>query len=269
VADLPDNTDIDTEADTEADAERVDVRDERPGTTPPGLSSFRIATYNVHSCVGVDAKFAPDRIAAVVKALEADVVGLQEVGWHHRGEIGLDQFEYLSRETGMTAWPGPTKHHDRAHYGNALLSRLPVLDMRPMDLSLPHREPRGAIDADIQVGDKVVRVIVAHLGLDPWERNAQITRVLNTVERGSARPVVFMGDLNEWRPRSPRIKRLMHCFADCAAPRSFHVRMPTLRLDRIFVSDGLVLSKYDVVRTPLTKRASDHLPVRATIALKN
>jgi endonuclease/exonuclease/phosphatase family metal-dependent hydrolase len=265
VADLPDNTDIDTEA----DAEGVDVRDERPGTAPPGLSSFRIATYNVHSCVGVDAKFAPDRIAAVVKGLEADVVGLQEVGWHHRGEIGLDQFEYLSRETGMKAWPGPTKHHERAHYGNALLSRLPVLDMRPMDLSLPHREPRGAIDADIQVGDKVVRVIVAHLGLDPWERNAQITRVLNTVERGSARPVVFMGDLNEWRPRSPRIKRLMHCFADCAAPRSFHVRMPTLRLDRIFVSDGLVLSKYDVVRTPLTKRASDHLPVRATIALKN
>jgi len=57
-------------------------------------------------------------------------------------------------------------------------------------------------------------------------------------------------------------------FADCAAPRSFHVRMPTLRLDRIFVSEGLVLSNYDVVRTPLTKRASDHLPVRATIALK-
>ena len=186
MADLPDNTDIDTGIDAEADAEGVDVRDERPGTTPPGLTSFRIATYNVHSCVGIDAKFAPGRIATVVKALEADVVGLQEVGWHHRGEIGLDQFEFLSRETGMKAWPGPTKHHERAHYGNALLSRLPVLDVRPMDLSLPHREPRGAIDADIQVGDKVVRVIVAHLGLDPWERNAQITRVLHTVERGPA-----------------------------------------------------------------------------------
>ena len=71
---------------------------------------------------------------------------------------------------GMKACPGPTKHHERAHYGDALLSRLPVLEVRSMDLSLPHREPRGAIDADIQVGDKVVRVIVAHLGLDPWER---------------------------------------------------------------------------------------------------
>lgn len=271
MADLPDNTvtGTDTETGIEPDAEGVDVRDERPGEAPAGLSSFRIATYNVHSCVGIDAKFAPSRIAAVVKALEADVVGLQEVGWHHRGEVGLDQFEYLSRETGMKAWPGPTKHHERAHYGNALLSRLPVLEVRPMDLSLPHREPRGAIDADIQVGDQVVRVIVAHLGLDPWERNAQITRVLHTVERGPQRPTVFMGDLNEWRPRSPRIKRLMHSFADCAAPRSFHVRMPTLRLDRIFVSDGLELSNYDVVKTVLTKRASDHLPVRATVALKN
>jgi len=260
VVDLLDNTDT--------DAEHVDERDERPGSTPPGLTSFRIATYNVHSCVGVDAKFSPDRIASVVRHLEVDVIGLQEVGWHHRGEIGLDQFEFLARETGLKAYPGPTKHHERAHYGNAILSRLPVLEIRPIDLSLPHREPRGAIDADIQIGGKVVRVIAAHLGLDPWERNAQITRVFNAMDLDPDKPTVFMGDLNEWRPRSPRIKRLMDCFADCAAPRSFHVRMPTLRLDRIFVSKGLVLSNYDVVRTAITKRASDHLPVRATIALE-
>jgi endonuclease/exonuclease/phosphatase family metal-dependent hydrolase len=245
----------------------TDERDERQGDLPSGTRSFRIATYNVHSCVGIDAKFAPDRIAEVVRGLDVDIVGLQEVGWHHRGEIGLDQFDYLGRHTGMQAIAGPTKHSERAHYGNALLVRVPVEDVRPLDLSLPHREPRGAIDADIRIGGTLVRVIAAHLGLDPWERNAQITRVLNLIGKHPERPTVFMGDLNEWRGRSPRIRRLEHCFEDCAAPRSFHARMPTLRLDRIFVSSGLALSRYEVVRTQLTRRASDHLPVRATLAL--
>jgi endonuclease/exonuclease/phosphatase family metal-dependent hydrolase len=249
--------------------EEAEALDERAGAPAPGLASFRIATYNVHSCVGVDAKFSPDRIGEVVRDLDCDLVGLQEVGWHHRGEIGLDQFAHISRVSGLKAYAGPTKHHERAHYGNALLTNLPVVEMRTMDLSLPLREPRGAIDADIRVGDAVVRVIVAHLGLDPWERNAQITRVLHALERAEHhRPTVFLGDLNEWSGRSPRLKRLDGAFADCAAPRSFHVRLPALRLDRIYVSQGLELASFDVVRNKLTRRASDHLPVRATVSVK-
>ncbi|WP_207485794.1 endonuclease/exonuclease/phosphatase family protein [Arenibaculum pallidiluteum] len=248
--------------------EPEEVQDERTGTPPAGLASFRIATYNVHSCVGIDAKFSPERVAEVVRGLECDVVGLQEVGWHHRGEIGRDQFAAISQGSGLKAYPGPTKHNERAHYGNALLTNLPVLAVRPIDLSLPMREPRGAIDADIQVGDRVVRVIVAHLGLDPWERNAQITRVLHAMEAGPPRPTVFMGDLNEWRGRSPRLKRLARSFDDCAAPRSFHVRLPALRLDRIYVTGELQLASFEVVKTKHTRRASDHLPVRATIAVR-
>lgn len=246
----------------------IDERDERPGQAPEGSPHFRIATYNVHSCVGVDAKFSPARVADVIRNLDCPLVGLQEVGWHHRGEIGLDQFDYLSRATGLQAHPGPTKHNDRAHYGNALLTNLPVRALRQIDLTVGSREPRGAIDADVEIEGRLVRVIVAHLGLDPWERNTQIGRVLHAVDDGGRRPTVFLGDLNEWRGRSPRIRRLHHTFPDCAAPRSFHVRMPALRLDRIFVTGDLLLSSFDVVRTPLTRRASDHLPVRATIALR-
>jgi len=246
----------------------VEVQDQREGAPSAGLASFRIATYNVHSCVGIDAKFSPERVAEVVRGLECDIVGLQEVGWHHRGEIGRDQFEAISRACGLKAYPGPTKHNDRAHYGNALLTNRPVLSVRPIDLSLPMREPRGAIDADIEIGDSVVRVIVAHLGLDPWERNAQITRILHAMENGHARPTVFLGDLNEWRGRSPRLERLARSFADCAAPRSFHVRLPALRLDRIYVTRELQLASFEAVRTKVTRRASDHLPVRATVALK-
>ncbi|QJE74163.1 endonuclease [Aerophototrophica crusticola] len=245
----------------------AEAPDSREGAVPDGWAPLSIATWNIHSCVGIDARFAPDRIAAVIRGLEVDVVGLQEVGWHHRGEQGIDQFAFLEQATGYKALAGPTKHHRTAHYGNALLTRLPVLEVEPLDLSLPVREPRGALAALLDVSGAPVRVIVAHLGLDPWERNAQVSRILDFVQARPPTPTVFMGDLNEWRPNAPRLRRLFERLPDCAAPRSFHARLPTLRLDRIFISPDLHLAGYDVVRNALTRRASDHLPVRARIGV--
>ncbi|WP_448206404.1 endonuclease/exonuclease/phosphatase family protein [Azospirillum sp. sgz302134] len=241
--------------------------DGRFGTVPNGMAALRIATWNIHSCVGLDARFAPDRIAEVIKELDVDLVGLQEVGWHHRGESGLDQFAFLEKATGLKAHAGPTKHNAHAHYGNAILTRLPVLKCSSIDLSVGRREPRGGIDAIVEVQGRPVRVIVAHLGLDPWERAKQVGAVVDLVAEQPGLPTLFMGDLNEWTPSSPRLKRLAQAFPDCANPRSFHARMPTLRLDRIYANGGLTIPAYEVVRTVLTRRASDHLPVRATVAV--
>lgn len=241
--------------------------DQRQGPVPDGMAALRLATWNIHSCVGLDARFAPDRVAQVIRDLDVDLVGLQEVGWHHRGEAGLDQFAFLEKATGLTAHAGPTKHSERAHYGNALLTRLPVRSLTPIDLSVGRREPRGAIDAIVEVEGRPVRVIVAHLGLDPWERAKQVGDIVSRVAERPDLPTVFMGDLNEWTPNSPRLKRLAESFADVANPRSFHARMPTLRLDRIYASGGATIPSFEVIRTILTRRASDHLPVRATVAV--
>ena len=241
--------------------------DGRTGTVPEGMASLRIATWNIHSCVGLDARFAPDRIAEVIKELDVDLIGLQEVGWHHRGETGLDQFEFLEKATGLKAHAGPTKHNERAHYGNAILTHLPVHSCDTFDLSVGRREPRGAIDAVVEVEGRAVRVIVAHFGLDQWERAKQVARIMTRVGERPDLPTLFMGDLNEWVPNSARLKRLAQGFEDWANPRSFHARMPTLRLDRIYATGGLTIPAYEVVRTVLTRRASDHLPVRATVAV--
>ncbi|MDR3515879.1 MAG: endonuclease/exonuclease/phosphatase family protein [Azospirillaceae bacterium] len=227
----------------------------------------RIGTYNIHSCVGSDARFSPQRTARVINELDVDLIGLQEVGWHHRGEVGVDQFNFLADATGLTAYAGPTKHNDQAHYGNAILTRLPVRAMRSIDLTVGFREPRGALDGDVLINGRVVRVIVAHLGLDPWERKRQIQQILALVEAEPGRSTLFMGDLNEWTPNSSRLRLLEDQFPGCAAPRSFPNRMPTFRLDRIFLSPDLALVEQEVMRTALTRRASDHLPVRATIGL--
>ncbi|CAO3372288.1 endonuclease/exonuclease/phosphatase family protein [Azospirillum sp. YIM DDC1] len=241
--------------------------DSRSGPVPEGMAPLRVATWNIHSCVGLDARFAPDRIAEVIKELDVDLVGLQEVGWHHRGESGLDQFAFLERATGLKAHAGPTKHNAHAHYGNAILTRLPVLKCEPIDLSVGRREPRGGIDVIVEVQGRPVRIIVAHLGLDPWERARQVGAIVDRLEEQPALPTLFMGDLNEWAPNSPRLRKLAEAFPDWASPRSFHARMPTLRLDRIYVNNGLTIPSYEVVRTVLTRRASDHLPVRATVAV--
>lgn len=241
--------------------------DRRDEALPDGWAPLTVATWNIHSCVGLDARFAPERTAKVIRSLDVDLIGLQEVGWHHRGEIGIDQFALLQETTGYAAIPGPTKHDRAAHYGNAVLTRLPVLAVEPLDLSLPIREPRGALAVTVAAAGRPVRVVVAHLGLDPWERNAQVTRILDFLDSRLPLPTIFMGDLNEWRPTAPRLRRLFARLPDCAAPRSFHARLPTLRLDRIFVSADLRLAGFDVVRNALTRRASDHLPVRALVGV--
>ena len=250
-----------------ARARRPRRADRRSSPVPDGMAALSVATWNIHSCVGLDARFAPDRIAQVIRDLDVDLIGLQEVGWHHRGESGMDQFAFLERHTGLTAYAGPTKHSERAHYGNCLLTRLPVRSMESMDLSVGKREPRGAIDAVVEVQGRPVRVIVAHLGLDPWERAKQVGDIVSRVESRPELPTLFMGDLNEWTPSSPRLRQLADSFADVANPRSFHARMPTLRLDRIYVTGGLQIPAFEVVRTILTRRASDHLPVRAVLAV--
>lgn len=241
-------------------------REHRDTPVPKGMTPVTIATWNIHSCVGGDARFSPDRIAHVIRDLDADVVGVQEIGWHHRGETGLDQFAHLAAATGMRVLSAPTKHNDHAHYGNALLTRLPVLSFEPIDLSLRFREPRGGLSAVLDLAGRELRVIVAHLGLDPWERGQQVEKIIAQVERAPTLPTVFMGDLNEWTARSPRLDRLAQAFEDWVAPRSFNARLPTLRLDRVYVR-GLKLPKSAVVRTTLTRHASDHLPVRVVAAL--
>ena len=246
---------------------------EDAGLLASGISPARdaaaeldLVTYNIHSCIGTDRRFDPPRIAQIIRSIDADIIGLQEVGWHLRGHAGFDQFQYLEKATGYYVYPGLTKYHHAAHFGNALLTRVPARHVRSINLSVPYRVPRAAIDADLDFGGVSLRVINAHFGLDPWERRIQLGRIARALD-GSPAPTVLVGDFNEWRLNAPPFRDIEHHLPHCVAAPSFHTRMPTLRFDRIYASEDLQILTRSVVETEMTRRASDHLPVRARLRI--
>ena len=224
---------------------------------------FKFASYNIHLGIGRDGMFAPQRVAAVLGELDADVIALQEVGF---GPGDFDMFGYLCTYTGYASVPGPTMPRPGGgEYGNALLSRHPVLGVRRIELSIPGREPRGALDVDIDCKGRRMRVVVTHLGLSPAERRNQITRLLSYLDRREATPTILLGDLNEWFLWGRPLRWLRRHFQRTPAPATFPSGRPLFALDRIWVWPRELLQRVAVHSTPLSRIASDHLPVTAVV----
>jgi endonuclease/exonuclease/phosphatase family metal-dependent hydrolase len=227
-----------------------------------------IASYNVHRCVGLDGLRRPDRIAKVVSQLGASIVGLQELDASAGEARGLDPLAEIAGASGFAFVRGPTLLRRDGHYGNALLTRLPVRNVRLIDLSLPGREPRGAIDAELEDDGLHLRVVVTHLGLSPEERRVQWDRLLDTLAPASDFDLsVLLGDFNEWWAPRPLRRRLYRCFGPSRSVRTFPSPAPVLALDRIWVRPADSLVELCAHRSRLARRASDHLPLRAVLSL--
>jgi endonuclease/exonuclease/phosphatase family metal-dependent hydrolase len=226
-----------------------------------------VASYNIHQCVGLDGRRDVKRIARVLAALDTQLIGLQEVGTDFEGGKKSGQMEYLAQATGLQAIAGHTIELRTGPFGNVLLTSWHVLDSRLLDLSVPGREPRGAIDADLAIEGEIVRVIVTHLGLRAAERRYQVRRLLEALSERQRRLMIVLGDINEWVLRSRPLRWLYTRFGKPPAPRTFPSWLPLFALDRVWVLPPEALLEVRVQATPLTRIASDHLPVRAVIAI--
>jgi len=221
-----------------------------------------VATYNIHDAIGVDREFAPERIAAVIAELDADVIALQEVGSHAGG---TDVLAHLRDATGYIAVAGPTRLRSSGEYGNSLLTRFPVQETTRIDLTFKQREARGALDVVLDCDGDALRIVATHLGLRPAERRAQIQQLLRVLETQTPMPTVLMGDLNEWFLWGRPLRWLHAHFEKTPAAATFPASAPVFALDRIWIEPRALLDRAWVHISPLARVASDHLPLVARI----
>jgi endonuclease/exonuclease/phosphatase family metal-dependent hydrolase len=234
---------------------------------PPEFESLRVGSYNIHRCVGTDGRCDVQRVADVINEMGCDTVGLQEVDSRPGEHSDSRQLEFLAQATGMQAIAASTIiKHDRA-YGNALLTRRKILDVRRHDLSFLRFEPRGALEVDLEVSGSCVRVFVMHLGLLPVERRYQMRKVLKILRAMPMdQPVVVVGDINEWLPLSRPLRWLHGVLGKPPWQRTFPVYAPMFALDRVWVRPRGSLLQFSVHRSKLSRHASDHFPVTAVVA---
>jgi endonuclease/exonuclease/phosphatase family metal-dependent hydrolase len=232
---------------------------------PAAPSTLRVATYNVHACVGTDGRFDPDRVAAVIAELDADIVALQEFTYPVSVALETRTPVVLSTLDRYQCALGPTRQTVAHCFGNALFTRLPIVDISRIDLSIERREPRGALAATIEVGDLHLHVLAAHLGLRVRERRYQVRQILEYLDSVARTPLIVLGDFNDWLPGRSVVHVLDRRLGRPPRPPSFPVTWPVVSLDRIWVHPADALRRIVAHSTPTARLASDHLPVVAEV----
>ncbi len=228
-------------------------------------ANLRLATWNIHMAIGSDGRRDLSRVVQVIRQLQVDVIGLQEVDNHVKDD--LDDLQILAEQTGMEVIAGPTMQHTRGDYGNAVLTSLPVRKVERYDLSYKQREPRGLLIVELDWQGRPLQVAVTHLGLRPGERRDQVRRLINHLAQQEREPLVLMGDFNEWFIWGRPLRWLRQRFGAIHSPATFPARWPFLQLDNVLVEPQECLVQKSVYRTDPARETSDHLPLLAELCI--
>jgi endonuclease/exonuclease/phosphatase family metal-dependent hydrolase len=245
-----------------------------------------VASYNMRKAIGLDRRRDPHRVLEVLREIDADIIALQEADKRFGGRGSAVPHELIDSH-GMykpvhlgvrhrRVFDKARKHTDRllkvntrniGWHGNAILVKrhVGVIDCAALDL--PMLEPRGAVMAELLIGDTALRVIGMHLDLSGLWRRRQMRAILQAIAaRPQKMPTVLMGDTNEWREAAGCLSELEPDFHVAPTGPSFHARHPVAALDRIVVHKDLTIESAGVHMSPAARRASDHLPIWARLS---
>lgn len=234
-------------------------------------SPLRIVTYNIHRSRGMDRRTRPDRVAAVLRDIGADVIALQEVVG--AGTAGLNHVEEIGAALGMGWVLAPVRHLRGHQFGNAVLSRFPVTHHSQHDLTWKSCEERGLQRVDLNVNGHTLHVYNVHLGTAILERRYQAQRLATVVaDRHVTGAKIVLGDFNEWMKGlttsllSEKLKSI-DLGKYLARRRTYPGFFPIVHLDHIYYDGALDITGVELARTRLSLVASDHLPLIADIRI--
>ena len=233
---------------------------------------IRVATYNIHKCVGIDQRESVERIAEVISEFNPDVIGLQEVLSIEGGKPEENQARFLADSLNMHLAMGEVRRLRGGAYGNIVLSKLPFSDVCQYDLSAPGREPRGCVRCSVRLrSGELLYVFNIHLGTAFMERRWQAKRmfeaeIIRSKDMRGAR--VVLGDFNEWTQglaSSMLAAELKGADirGQLGRKKTYPGIWPVLHLDHIYYDEDLVADHVFLHRTVKSVLASDHLPLVA------
>ncbi len=242
---------------------------------------LRVMTYNIHSCVGLDGRIRPERIARVINSCDPDIVAVQEVDAHRPRSGGHDQAKVIADHLRMDHAFYAVFEEAPEKYGLAIFSRFPFTLVKTEHLTPAHagrREARGAMWVTFTSlpGVAKLHVINTHFGLGREERRQQVRRILAPDWLGGIpgeEPVILCGDLNSrersfvWRSLSTRLCDVQTTLSGHRARATFPTLRAFLRIDHLFVSRHLSVERVEVPRTATSIAASDHFPLGAELSL--
>jgi endonuclease/exonuclease/phosphatase family metal-dependent hydrolase len=251
-------------------------------TSEPARQRLRVATYNVHGCVGMDAQRSEDRIAEVIASMSVDIVGLQELDLGRQRSAHADQAALIATRLGWKYHFHPAMRSGEEQYGNAIVSRYPIELKRAAEMpGTPPwycREQRIAIWTQAETDLGPVHIINSHFGLGRSERRLQAQLLVGRDWIGSVpagEPAILLGDFNSvrtsraYRLISSHLRDVRTLVRQPRAFRTFPTRLPSIAVDHIFVNAALSPIRLNVHRTPLARQASDHFPLVCELMLSS
>jgi endonuclease/exonuclease/phosphatase family metal-dependent hydrolase len=246
---------------------------------------FRVMTYNIHRAIGIDRRFRPERVVGILEAHAPDVVLLQEVDDGVPRSRGLDLARELAARSG---YPHMAIGHNvtlrKGRYGNATLSRHPILLERNIDLTIGTLKRRGCQHTTLVLEGpagrtRLLEVFNLHLGLSARQRAQQVALLARSRELAALAPdaaCLVGGDFNDWRSQLyPFFTGALRFRSATESTRrgdralltypSFFPRSP---LDRIYYRGPLELLAAKRCRLRVSRIASDHLPIVADFEIR-
>jgi len=240
-------------------------------------NEIRVLCYNIHYGQGTDNQYDIERLAKVIKQAKPDFVALQEVDVGVKRSGRIHQAGRLAELTGLAVRFGPTQHYEGGLFGNAVLTRYPILNVviQPLPYSESTKSrvtyPRGAIAVTVRgPNGKPLKLISTHFQHNVPEDRIAEAKAINKIfaKSDDTIPTILAGDMNA-KPDAEPVKILQQKWAnaiDKAATPSAPSPKPRSRIDYIFYRSEMQfhLKQSEVIAE---KVASDHRPVFAILEM--